>query len=90
MPTSGETILSALAGLLRSIPEVLLLRGEGLPERAPPAGLKILRDGSLSEPAVTLSPLRHHFQHRAELKVIVQSVAGGMVSMTLWSHRSTP
>jgi hypothetical protein len=73
MPTSRETILTALADLLRTIPHAPVLRGEVLPERIPPAGLIILRDGNPGEPAVTLSPLTYHFQHRAELEVIVQS-----------------
>ncbi|CUH61557.1 hypothetical protein [Thalassobacter stenotrophicus] len=73
MPTTRETILTALADLLRTIPHVPVLRGEVLPERIPPVGLMILRDGSPGEPAVTLSPLAYHYQHRAELEVIVQS-----------------
>jgi hypothetical protein len=51
------------------------LRGGVLPERIPPAGLMILRDGAPGEPGVTLSPLTYHYQHRAELEVIVQSSA---------------
>lgn len=73
MPTSRETILTALADLLSTIPHVPVLRGDVLPERIPPPGLLILRDGSPGEPSVTLSPLTYHFQHRAELEVIVQS-----------------
>ena len=73
MSTPRETILTALADLLSTIPHVPVLRGEVLPERIPPAGLMILRDGSPGEPGVTLSPLTYHFQHRAELEVIVQS-----------------
>lgn len=73
MPTTRETILTALADLLRTIPHVPVLRGEVLPERIPPAGLMILRDGTPGEPGVTLSPPTYHFQHRAELEMIVQS-----------------
>ena len=73
MPTKRESILTALADLLRTIPHVPVLRGEVLPERIPSAGLLILRDGNPGEPGVTLSPLAYHFQHRAELEVIVQS-----------------
>lgn len=73
MPTLRETILTALADVLRTVPRVPVLRGEVLPERVPPEGLVILRDGSPGEPGVTLSPLIHHYQHRAELEVIVQS-----------------
>lgn len=71
--TPRETILTALADLLRTIPHVPVLRGEVLPERIPPSGLMILRDGNPGEPSVTLSPLMYHYQHRAELEVIVQS-----------------
>jgi hypothetical protein len=38
-------------------------------------GLLILRDGEPGEPAVTLSPLRYHYQHRAEIEAVVQGVA---------------
>lgn len=71
--TPRETILTALADLLRTIPHVPVLRGEVLPERIQPPGLMILRDGNPGEPGVTLSPLTYHYQHRAELEVIVQS-----------------
>ena len=70
--TQRETILSALADLLRTIPNVPVLRGEVLPERIPPAGLMILRDGEPGEPEVTLSPLTYHYQHRAEIEAVVQ------------------
>lgn len=73
MPTSRETILPALANLLRTVPHVPVLRGEVLPERVPAAGLMILRDGDPGEPGVTLSPLRYHYQHRAEIEAVVQS-----------------
>ncbi len=74
--TQRETILSALADLLRTVPHVPVLRGEVLPERVPAAGLMILRDGNPGEPGVTLSPLTWHYQHRAELEVVVQANAG--------------
>lgn len=72
MPTPRETILTALADLLRTVPHVPVLRGEVLPERVPAAGLIILRDGDPGEPGVTLSPLRYHYQHRAEIEAVVQ------------------
>ena len=72
MPTLRETILTALADLLRTIPHVSVLRGEVLPERIPPAGLMILRDGEPGEPEVTLSPLTYHYRHRAEIEAVVQ------------------
>jgi hypothetical protein len=75
MPTPRETILTTLADLLRTVPHVSVLRGEVLPERVPAAGLMILRDGDPGEPGVTLSPLRYHYQHRAEIEAVVQGAA---------------
>ena len=72
MPTTRETILAELHARLQSL-AATVLRDEVLPERIPPAGLIILRDGQSGEPEVTLSPMRHHYQHRAELEVIVQT-----------------
>ena len=46
-----------------------------LPEREPAEGLLILRDGEPGEPEVTLSPLRYHYQHRAEIEAVVQGAA---------------
>ena len=75
MPTTSETILAALHERLQSL-AALVLRDAVLPERIPTAGLIILRDGQPGEPEVTLSPLRYHYQHRAELEVVVQAVTG--------------
>ena len=72
MSTTRETILAALHARLQSL-AATALRDEVLPERIPPAGLIILRDGQPGEPEVTLSPLRYHYQHRAELEVVVQA-----------------
>jgi hypothetical protein len=71
MPTSRETILATLHARLQTLPATAL-RGEVLPERIPVAGLIILRDGDPGEPEVTMSPLRYHFEHKAELEVVVQ------------------
>jgi hypothetical protein len=69
MPTTRETVLAALHARLQPL-AALTLRDEVLPERIPSAGLIILRDGQPGEPEVTLSPLRYHYQHRAELEVV--------------------
>jgi hypothetical protein len=73
MPTTRETVLQALHSLLQTQPAPVL-RGEILPERMPAAGLLILRDGDPGEAAVTLSPLRYHYQHRAEVEAVVQGL----------------
>lgn len=75
MPTTRELILAALYARLQPL-AALTLRDEVLPERIPAAGLIILRDGQPSEPEVTLSPLRYHYQHRAELEVVIQAPNG--------------
>jgi hypothetical protein len=75
MSTTREAILAALHARLQSL-AAPTLRDEVLPERIPPAGLIILRDGQPGEPEVTLSPLRYHYQHRAELEVVVQVGSG--------------
>ena len=71
MPTIRETVLTALQARLSALPAAVL-RGEVLPERVPAEGLLILRDGEPGEPEVTLSPLRYHYQHRAEIEAVVQ------------------
>jgi hypothetical protein len=71
MPTPRETILTALHARLQTL-TATALRGEVLPERIPAAGLIILRDGDPGDPEVTMSPLRHHYEHKAELEVVVQ------------------
>jgi hypothetical protein len=76
MPDSKrEQVLGALfAALGTMLPAgATLLRNAALPERIPAAGMLILRDGEPGEPAVTLSPLRYHYQHRAEVEAVVQS-----------------
>jgi len=75
MPTTRETILAVLHARLLPL-AALTLRDEVLPERIPVAGLIILRDGQPGDPEVTLSPLRFHYQHRAELEVVVQAPNG--------------
>ena len=75
MPATRETVLAALHARLLPL-SALILRDEVLPERIPAAGLIILRDGQPGEPEVTLSPLRYHYQHRAELEVVVQAGIG--------------
>ena len=75
MPTHRETIFAALLARLQPL-AALTLRDEVLPERIPVAGLIILRDGQPGEPEVTLSPLRYHYQHRAEMEVVVQASNG--------------
>ncbi|MBU3029708.1 acyl-CoA transferase [Paracoccus stylophorae] len=77
MTTKREEVLSALFTLLQGIGGgTIVQRNEALPERIPAAGLLILRDGTPGEAEVTLSPLRYHWQHRAEVEVFVRGSSG--------------
>lgn len=82
MPTPREAILTALYARLKSLPATAL-RGEVLPERIPAAGLVILRDGDPGNPEVTMSPLRYHYEHKAELEVVVQGANRDLALDTL-------
>jgi len=82
MPSLRESLLSTLHTALSTLPATVL-RGESLPERIPAAGLLILRDGEPGEPAVSLSPLQYHYQHRAEIEAVVQGVNRDEVFDTL-------
>ena len=69
--SARETILTALHARISALPATAL-RGDVLPERVPAEGLMILRDGEPGDPEVTLSPLRYHYPHRAEIEAVVQ------------------
>jgi hypothetical protein len=71
-----ETILEALGLVLIGIPGARVLRNEPLPGRIPAGGMVILRDGDPGQPEVTLSPLRYHYEHRAQIDVLVQKASG--------------
>ena len=88
MPTTREIVLAALHARLLSL-AALVLRDEVLPERIPAAGLIILRDGQPGEPEVTLSPLRYHYQHRAEIEAVVQGAARDTAFDTLCASIGT-
>ena len=77
MTTRREQVLSSLFTLLQGIGGgTIVLRNEVLPERIPAAGLLILRDGTPGEAEVTLSPLRYHWQHQAEIEVFIRGSSG--------------
>ena len=88
MLSPRETILAALHARLSTLPATSL-RGEVLPERVPAEGLLILRDGEPGEPEVTLSPLRYHYQDRAEIEAVVQGTARDAAFDTLTTSIGT-
>ena len=69
--TKRQEVLAALYARLQLISGSLVQRSSVLPERVPPEGMVNLRDGDPGDPDVTLSPRRYHFEHMAEIEVIV-------------------
>lgn len=77
MPVSkAEEVLTALQAALGGplgVPAASLMpRNSVLPARIAAGGAVILRDGNPGEPEVTMSPLAYHYEHRAEIDLIVE------------------
>ena len=71
-----EAAIAALYGRLATSladknPAPLVLRGETVPQRLPPGGLVVIRDGETVEETAILSPLAWAIEHRAEVEVTV-------------------
>jgi hypothetical protein len=66
------TALSARLGaaLAARDPAPKLLRNETVPQRLPPGGLVVLRDGETVEETPMLSPLAWQIEHRAVVEVV--------------------
>jgi len=74
--SARETAIAALHGRLVTLlavrnPAPLVLRGETIPQRIPPGGLVVLRDGETVEETPILSPLAWQIEHRAEVEITV-------------------
>ena len=75
-----EAALAALsarlgAALAARSPAPKLLRNETVPQRLPPGGLVVLRDGETVEETAILSPLAWQIEHRAVVEVVAASTA---------------
>jgi hypothetical protein len=77
MVSKREQVLAALFAQLRTRLQTAVGRNEALPERVPPEGLVILRDGDPGEPDVTLNPRTEFYSHQVELEVLTTEPAGG-------------
>jgi len=74
--SARETAIAALYARLQAsfaarATAPLVLRNETVPQRLPPGGLVVLRDGETVEETPLLSPLAWAVEHRAEVEVIV-------------------
>ncbi|MDT8333841.1 hypothetical protein RQ831_22560 [Roseomonas gilardii] len=75
-----ETALSALsarlgAALAARSPAPKVLRNETVPQRLPPGGLVVVRDGETVEETAILSPLAWATEHRADVEVVATTGA---------------
>jgi hypothetical protein len=71
-----EAAIAALHSILVSAlaarsPPPQVLRNETIPQRMPPGGIVMLRDGETVEETAILSPLAFAIEHRAEIEVAV-------------------
>jgi hypothetical protein len=76
--SARENAIAALHSIMVSAlasrsPAPLVLRGETIPQRLPPGGLIVLRDGETVEETPILSPLAWAIEHRAEIEITVTS-----------------
>jgi len=70
MTSRREQVLGAVHALIAStLPSAEVKRNLAKPERVPPGGLVIVRDGDPGEPEITLSPLTYIFTHRIPMEV---------------------
>ena len=74
-----EAVITALHARLQTAlatrsPAPLVLRNETMPQRLPPGGLIVLRDGETVEETAILSPLAWAIEHRAEVEITVGGV----------------
>ena len=75
-----EATLTALSAPLGAAPPARnpapkLLRNETVPQRLPPGGLVVLRDGETVEETPILSPLAWQIEHRTMVEVVAGSTA---------------
>ena len=78
--SARETALAALsarlgAALAARNPAPKILRNETVPQRLPPGGLVVVRDGETVEETSILSPLAWAIEHRAEVEVVAATGA---------------
>jgi hypothetical protein len=70
MPSKRETVLGAVKALVAAaLPGAEVKRNLAKPERIPPGGLVVIRDGDPGEPDVTLSPVSYLYTHRIPVEI---------------------
>lgn len=74
MPSTSERALTALHARLSTLRGVDVRRNDPLKAAIQAGGMLNLLDGDPGEPEVTMSPLLYHYEHAAELDVVVNEV----------------
>jgi hypothetical protein len=70
MPSKRETVLAAVKVLVAAaLPGAEVKRNLAKPERIPPGGLVVIRDGDPGDPDVTLSPVSYLYTHRIPVEI---------------------
>lgn len=70
MSSKRETILNAIVlRIAAALPNADVRRNLAKPERIPPGGLVVVRDGDPGEPEVMLSPLVYVYSHRIPIEL---------------------
>lgn len=70
MASKREQVIEAIVALIATaLPNAEVKRNLDKPERIPPGGLAIVRDGDPGEPDVLLSPLTYVYEHRVPIEL---------------------
>lgn len=70
MTSKREQVIDAVKALVaNALPDAEVKRNLDKPERIPPGGLVVIRDGDPGEPEVMLSPLLYIYTHRIPIEV---------------------
>lgn len=70
MSSTREQVLDAIKALLSTaLPNADVRRNLAKPERIPPGGLVVVRDGDPGDPEVMLSPLVYVYSHRIPIEL---------------------
>jgi len=70
MASRREQVIGAIKALVAAaLPSADVKRNLDKPERIPPGGLVIIRDGDPGEPEVLLSPLTYVYAHRVPIEL---------------------
>jgi hypothetical protein len=79
-----EQVLDAIKSLLSSaLPNADVRRNLAKPERIPPGGLVVIRDGDPGEPEVMLSPLVYVYSHRIPIELAAYETSSQLPEQVL-------